>query len=164
MSNLSTTVSPSVHKTVLGRLLASIGSFVTGLLNGAKKGFQAMPADQQQAVIQGVNISQILKENYAKGEAAVVQLVSDKVGVSSEIANAAILAIASASGIKTGKIQDYLDSIANKVQAGVTDNEWNSLWQTAAQFGASYLTSGKLDWVSLSLGIVEFAYQHFIKK
>lgn len=161
---MTTVISPAVHKTVLGRLLASIGGFVSHLLDGAKKGFQAMPVDQQQAVIQGVNVSQILKENYAQGEAAVVKLVADKVGVSPDIATAAILAIAEASGIKTGKIQDYLDNIANKVQAGVTDNEWNSLWQTGAQFAASYLSGGKLNWVALSLGIVEFAYSHFIKK
>jgi|GEM_PF-3514296 hypothetical protein len=161
---MTTAVSPAVHKTVLGRLLASIGSIITNLLNGAKKGYQSLPADQQDAIVKGVNISQILKSSYAQGETAVVNLVASKVGVSPDIASAAILAIAEASGIKTGKIQDYLDSIANKVQDGVTDNEWNSLWQTGAQFAASYLSGGSLNWVSLSLGVIEFAYQHFIKK
>jgi hypothetical protein len=161
---MKTTVSPTIHKTVLGRLLASIGGFITHLLNSAKNGYNAMPADQQQALVKGVNISQLIKDNYTKGETALVNLVATELNISPDVASSAILSIAKDSGINTGKIQDYLDSIANKVQAGITDNGWNALWQTVAQFATSFISGGSVNWVSLGLGVVEFCYQHFIKK
>lgn len=156
------TTQTETQKTFFGKLIAAIGSFFEHLLSGAKTAFDNLPPDQQQALINGVNISQIIKENYTKGETAVVQLIADKTGLPSDVITQAILAIAKDAGINVTSVQAYLDSLADKVQAGITDNGWNSLFSDIAAFGASWLSTGSLNWVSLSIGLIEWAYQHFI--
>jgi hypothetical protein len=154
----------SEHKTAVGKLLASIGGFFVHLFAGAQKGFEEMPADQQEQVIQGVNIAQILKENYTKGETAVVTLIAEKTSLPIDIAATAILAIAKDNGINTTSVQDYLNHLADKIQAGITDNHWNSLWETAAKFAASYLSNGSVNWVTLGMGVIEYVLQTIVKK
>lgn len=158
----TTAVTTAAHKTFFGKLIASIGGFFSTLLAGAKKGFNALSPVQQQALINGVNIAQIIKENYAKGEASVVSLISQKTGLPADAVSTAILAIAKDAGVNVTSVQAYLDTLANKIQSGITDNNWNSLFSDIAAFGASYLSTGSLNWVSLSLGLIEFAYQHFV--
>ena len=154
----------SQHKTALGRLLQSIGGFFSGLFNSAKTAFNNLTPAEKDAIISGVNISQLIKDNYKLGEGAIVGLISTKTGLSAPVVSAAILSIGKDLGIDTGKIQDVLDHIANTVQKGLTDPAWNNLWQAIAKFGAMYLSNGRLDWVSLSMGLVEWAVQTFIVK
>jgi hypothetical protein len=153
----------SNQKTGISKLIAVIGAFIAGLFKTAGKAFNSLPKEQQDAIIQGVNISQIIKDNYAKGEIAVLSMIIDKTGVSADVAEFAVLAVAKDMGINVSTVQDFLNVLADKVQAGITDNHWNELWQSIAKFGASYLSTGKVDWVTLSLGVVEFALHQFVK-
>ena len=160
---MSALTQTAAQKTFFGKLLATVGAFLSHLLSGAQTAFKKLSPDQQKALINGVNVSQIIKDSYAQGEAAVVSLIAQKTGLTADAVTQLILVIAKDAGINVTSVQGYLDAIAAKVQAGLTDLGHNSLFSDTASFAASYLSSGKLDWVSLSLGLVEFAYQHFIK-
>jgi predicted regulator of amino acid metabolism with ACT domain len=123
-----------------------------------------MPKADQDNVIAGVNIAQIIKENYTKGEDAVVSLIVDKTGIPKDVVEQGILTIAKDAGINTTSVQSYLDTIADKIQAGITDNHWNALWENVAKFAASFLSDGKLNWVTLGMGVIQFALQAIVKK
>lgn len=148
----------------LKTLVASIGHFFENLFKTTKTAFNALPPDQQDAIIKGVNISQLIKNGYAKGETALVSDIATKLNISTDIANGVILHILnSIPGINVTVIQDGLNKLADNLQAGITDEGWNGLWEVAAKSAASWLSTGSLNWVTLGLGVVEFAVQHFIK-
>jgi len=147
----------------LKSLIHSIGAFFENLFKNTAADFNNLPKEQQDAIIQGVNISQIIKTGYAKGEAFVVNEIASTLNVFPDVASAVILEVGKGFGIDTGKVQDVLNHFADKVQAGITDNGWNGLWQNVAQFAASYMATGSLNWVTLALGVVEFAVQHYLK-
>lgn len=146
------------------RLIDSIGEIISHLLHGAQNAFNNLPKEQQDAIISGVNVSEILKTSASQGEAAVVKLVADKIGMSTDVATGLILNIGKDLGIDANSVQDVLDHIADKAQSAVTDNSWNALWQDIAKFAASWLSTGSLNWVTLALGVIEFAFQKFVKK
>lgn len=151
------------HKTALGRLLAEIGGIIGNLFNSTKKDFNSLPPDQQQAAINGSQISQIIKTGYAKGEAWVITQVTALTGLPADVATQTILSIAKDDGVNVTSVQAYLDALADKIQVGITNNKWNALFEDLAKFGATYLTQGKLDWVTLGLGIIQYAFQAFVK-
>lgn len=161
---MSTTLPTAVpaHKSILSRIIASIGIFMVHLFTGAGNGFNELAPAMQQGAVNGSQISQILKLFYAKGEAFVIQKITDVTGLPADVATQAVLSVAKDAGINTTSVQAYLDHIADTVQAGVTDNKWNALWQDVAKFAANYLTQGKLDWVTLSIGIIEYVFQTFV--
>jgi len=147
----------------LASIINSIGHFFANLFSHAKNSFNELPKEQQDALVQGVNISQTLKEVYKEGEDAAVTAIATKLGVSEDIARGVILHVGKDLGVDTGQIKDVLDHFADKVQAGITDSGWNALWQDVASFAAQFMSTGKLNWVTLSLGVVEFAFQKFVK-
>jgi len=151
------------HKTFFGKIIASIGGFIAHLFTGAKNAFNDLPKEQQDAIIQGVNISQLLKEGYKEGAGYVLAEIETKLNIPADVATQLLLTVFKDMGINVTKVQDGLDQIADKVQAGITDNNWNSLWQIGAKSAAQWLSQGKLDWVSLAMGLVEWAYLHFLK-
>lgn len=156
-------MSTDQHKTAIGRLLAAIGGFIVALFHSAGAAFNNLSPDQQKATIDGTNISQILKTGYKNGADWVLAEITKVTGLPADVAEQTILSIAKDNGVSTTSVQDYLDHIADKVQQTVTDNKWNAIWQDVAKFAANYLTQGSLDWVSLSLGIIEYAFQTFVK-
>lgn len=148
----------------LSNLIASIGHFFGNLFKTTQTAFNALPKEQQDAIISGVNVSQIIKEGYTKGEAFVVSEAATKLNVSTNVATGLILHVLnSIPGINTTSIQAGLDKLADHIQTGITDNGWNGLWETVAKSGASWLSTGSLNWITLGLGVVEFAVQHFLK-
>lgn len=159
---MSTVITTAEHKTALGKILAAIGGFVVSLFHNAGKSWGDLTPSQQQGAINGSQVSEIIKNLYASGETAVVSKITEVTGLPADVAEQTVLSIAKDAGVNTTSVQAYLDHIADTVQKGVTDNKWNSLWQGVAMFGANYLTQGKLDWVTLSLGIIEYAFKTFV--
>lgn len=156
-------MSDQKHKTAIGRLLASVGGFIVALFHSAGSAFNNLPPDQQKAAIDGSSISQILKTGYKNGATWILAEITKVTGLPSDVVEQTILSIAKDNGVNTTSVQDYLDHIADKTQGVITDNKWNAIWQDIAKFAANYLSQGKLDWVSLSLGIIEYAFQTFVK-
>lgn len=156
-------MSETTHSTFFGKLIAAIGSFFAHLVTGAKNAFEELDPQQQQAIIQGVNVSQIIKEGYTKGADFVIGEVATKLNMPTDVAEQVILTALKDIHINVTSVQSGLDKLANAVQAGITDNNWNGIWQSVATSAAQWLATGKLDWVSLSMGLVEWAFQHFLK-
>jgi hypothetical protein len=150
-------------QTFFGRLIAAIGGFFAHLLNGAKSAFDELPKQQQDAIIQGVNISQILKDGYTKGVAFVLSEIEAKLNIPEDVATQLLQTALKDIGINEADLQTGFAKLADKLQSGVTDNNWNSLWQTVASSAAQWLSTGSLNWVSLAMGLIEWAFQHFVK-
>lgn len=150
------------HKTFFGKLIAAIGGFFSHLLNGAKSAFEELPQEQQNDIVNGVNISQIIKDGYKEGEDYIVNAVAEQTKTDTSEAQALIRVALKDIGINKDSIQEGLDTIADMVDKGITDNDYNGLWRDIATSAAQWLSSGKLDWVSLGMGLVEWAFQHFI--
>lgn len=151
------------QKTFFGRLIADFGAFLLHLFTGAKNAFNDLPPQQQQDIINGVNISQIIKDGYTKGEQFVVDEVSKTLNLPVDVTQQVILTGLKDIGINVTSIQAGFDQLAAKIQAGITDTHWNSLWQTVASSAAQWLSTGSLNWVSLAMGLIEWAFQHFVK-
>lgn len=148
----------------LKSLIDSIGNWFGALFRTTKTAYEQLPKQQQDAIISGVNISQIIKQGYTKGETDLVAEVASKLGISTEVAETVILHVLnSIPGINTASIQAGLDKLADALQNGITDEGWNGLWEVAAKSAASWMATGSLNWVTLGLGVVEFAFQHFLK-
>lgn len=147
----------------LKSIIQAIGRFFEKLFNDTKDAFEELPKEQQDAIIQGVHVAEAIKEFYSKGEQFIVSLIALKANVSDDVARGAILAIGKDLGVDTGQVRDVLDKVANRVEEAVTDNAWNALWQDVAKFATIWLSTGKANWLTLGLGVIEFAYQRFIK-
>lgn len=118
----------------------------------------------QQGLINGSKLADLLKQTVGEAEETVVRTVATSLGVSEDVAKGAILAVGKDLGIDTDKVSTVQDDLAHKAQNAVTDNAWNSLWQLVAQSAAQWFTQGKFNWASLSMGILEFVYNTFVKK
>lgn len=156
-------MSTAAQKSFFGRLLAAIGGFFSHLVSGAKSAFSDLPKEQQDAIIQGVNISQILKDGYTKGVDAVLAEIQSKLNIPVDVATILLQTALKDVGIDEADLGVGFGKLADKIQAGITDNHWNSLWQTVAKSAAQWLSIGKVDWVSLSMGLIEWSFQRFVK-
>jgi len=146
----------------LQNLINSIGHFFGALFRTTKTAFEQLPEDQQANIIKGVNLSQLIKEGYAKGEDLLIDEVSAKIGVPKDVAKGLILHVLQSLGIDCISVQDGLNELSGRIERTITDDGWNGLWESVAKFAASWLSTGKLNWVTLGLG-VEFCYQRFLK-
>lgn len=152
----------TTHSTFFGKLIASIGDFLSHLITGAKNAFQALPPEQQDQLIKGVNVSQLIKDGYTKGETYIVTTISTALAIPPEATKPLIIAALTDMGFKCTVIQDGLNQLADKIQEGVTDNNWNGLWQLAASGVATYLSGGTVNWLTMAFGALEFAYQEYV--
>lgn len=160
---MSTTTQTEQQKTFFGKIIAAIGGFIAHLFTGAKNAFDELTPAQQQAIVQGVNISQILKDGYTKGVDFVLGEIETQLTIPQDVATQLLQTALKDIGINETDLQTGFNKLADKVQAGVTQTGWNSLWQTIASSAAQWLSTGSLNWVSLAMGLVEWVYQNMVK-
>jgi hypothetical protein len=147
----------------LKTLIASIGHFFEKLFNTTRDSFNDLPKEQQEAIIQGVNVAEIIKLDYRQGAENLIHQIAAVTNVSDDVAKAVILHVLNSLGIDAIEVQDGLDKFAQRVENTITDDGYNGLWQSIAKFAASWLSTGSLNWITLSLGVVEFVYQKLFK-
>lgn len=146
-------------QTFLGRLIGIIGDFFKKLWEGTKDAFEELPQEQQNAAILGTQLSQLLKDNFSRSSAYVVELVASKLGISSDVATGVILYAGKQLGVTEPTVQAVLDHFATRINEGIDDIAHNSLFKSVAEFAAYFFGTGKLNWITISLGIIEYAYQ-----
>lgn len=144
---------------VFSRLIASIGSFFAKLIHDTGDAFEKLPPDQQIAILNGTNLSQLLKDNFNRAEVYVIDLVAVKLDVSFDVAKAAILYVGKQLGVTEGSVQAVLDHVGGKVTSGIDDIAHNSFFKSIAEFASFFLGAGALNWVTISLGVIEYAYR-----
>ncbi len=110
-----------------------------------------------------MNVGQIIKQGYSKGAEEIISEIATALNVSQEIATGVILHVLQSLGINVTEVQAGLDALADRIQNTITDDGWNGLWESVAKFAASWLSTGALKWVTLGLGVIEFAYQKLFK-
>jgi uncharacterized protein YoaH (UPF0181 family) len=149
----------------LRRIPATLRKLVQDMFDNTERDWHALTHEQQQAIINGSQISELIKEGYKRGEDYLIKEATALTGLPVEAIAAILLNILQDKfGVNIKSIQEGLDKGAEAIENGLTSNGRKDLWQGVAKFAAGYLSDGKLDWVSLSLGVVEFAYRKFIKK
>jgi hypothetical protein len=147
----------------LKSLIQSIGKFFDGLFRSTKKAFNELPEDQKDAIIKGVNISELIKSGYTLGPEYLINAVATGCDVSKDVARGVIDHVLKSWGINSTDIQSGLDKLAERIEDGLTDDGWNGLWEVGAKAAASWLSTGRLNWITLGLGVLEFAYQKIFK-
>lgn len=146
----------------LSKLIASIGHFFERLFKDTQDAFKELDPQQQDAILNGVKLSQIIKNNLDKTEDEIVSIVASELNISNDVATQLILFVGKNLGIDSPKVDLVIAWIKNKESVFLTDLQHNSLFESIAKFASVWLSTGKLDWVSLSMGLVEYAYQ-FLK-
>ncbi|EHQ30013.1 hypothetical protein [Mucilaginibacter paludis] len=147
----------------LAHLPSALFNVIKSLGHSIQSQWDNLPKAEQDAVINGSKVGELLKQFYKDGEAVVLQKVTEATGLSPDIATAAILAVGKDLGINATTVQQVLDHIGSKVDELLTDTGWNGLWSNIAKSLAGWLSTGSLDWVSLSMGLMEWAYRAFVK-
>src|ERR1051325_3642014 len=137
---MADTTNTPQHKTFFGRLIAAIGSFFGHMVTGAEKAFKALPKEQQDDIVNGVNISQILKSGYTKGKDAVLTEIETKLNIAPDVAEQLLLVALKDININEADLQTGFNKLADRIQAGVTDNHWDDLWKTIAKSAAQWLS------------------------
>lgn len=144
-------------------LPGDILNLLKSLFKHTQKEFDNLSEADKKGLINGSKLSELLKNAIGESEDVVLTSVAAYLGVSKDVAKGVILAVGKDLGIDTDKVSDVQNKLAEKAQEAVTDNQWNSLWQLVAQSAAQWFTSGKFNWASLSMGLLEFVYNTFVK-
>ena len=148
--------------------MSFISKLFQGFLNlfrsAAEAAWASMSKDLQNNALTAAQAVQIIKTSIDKGYTEIKLLVAAKTGFTVDQVDQFILAIAKDAGVSTAYPEKSYALLQEKAKAVDTDNEWNALWQNLMKFGATYLTSGKLDWITLSLGVAQLAYEKITKK
>jgi hypothetical protein len=141
----------SIFKSIFGTLWG----LIKGLFESTQDAFNRLPKEQQDAILQGVQVSQIIKDSVGKAESDVIQLAADKLGISHDIATGLFAQLSA-----DLKVDQVVAGVADKIEAGLTDLAHNALFENIAKFATSFLGAGQVSWITLALGVVEYAYQY----
>lgn len=140
---------------IFSKLFGVIWNAIKSLFESTKDAFEQLPSDEQQAILNGTKVAQIIKDNLSRGETYVIDVIAVQLNISVDDAADLFQSLA-----KDLNVDQVVSGIADKVAQGLTDIAHNSLFQSIAQFAASYLSGGKVNWITLALGVIEYAYQY----
>lgn len=137
-------------------ILEQFGHWVTSLFTTAEGHFNALPLNQQQAILNGSAIPQIIKTNLDAGETEITGLIIQKTGLQADTINSLLQGLYKQFNVATlAEYQALLKS--------ATGTFWATLLEGAAKFLAGVLSGGVVTWESLGLGLLTYAYNTFIK-
>lgn len=147
-------------------------SFITRILNGflnifrsaASKAWNSLSKDLQNHALTASSVVQIIKTTLDKSYIDVVVLISRATGFDTAAVNSFIIAVGKDAGITANSAEMVFNELQRTAKDIDTDNGWNAFFQNLAKFGANFLSGGKLDWVSLSYGIIQIAFEKLFKK
>lgn len=140
---------------IFSSIFGGLWKLIKGLFESTQDEFNKLPKEQQDAILQGVQVSQIIKDGVGKAESEIIQLVSDKLGISHDIATGLFAQLSA-----DLKVDQVVSGVADKIEAGLTDLAHNALFDNIAKFAASFLGAGQVNWLTLALGVIEYAYQY----
>ncbi len=126
--------------------------------------WDSLTQEEKDALIKSGQIGQILKEELANGEAAVVNAISEKLGLTPEEVNTTLLALAKAMGYNAATVTEFIDQLQAKINAGLQDSEWDELWETVTGTLMALESGSPVNWIGLIVGIGKFVYDTFLKK
>lgn len=138
----------------LGKLIKEVGQFLAKLLTDTGDAFNDLPKEQQDAILNGVQVAQIIKDNIDRGETYVIDVIASRLNLSQDVAKGLFDRLSKDLGVDS-----VLNGVADKIGQGITDLAHSALFQLIAQSAATFLSGGAVNWLTLALGVVEYAYQ-----
>lgn len=138
-------------------LISILQSIFPFLFNAAKKQWNNLPKDQQEALLHGTGITQIIKDNLDKTETEVKGLIVVYTGRASTDVNNILDNVFKEFNVFTlAELQTLLKGAQNTLK-------WNGTLTTIASAISIFISGGKLTWEGLLIGLLQFAYKQFIK-
>lgn len=142
---------------IFSKVFGAIWGVIKGLFESTQTEFNKLPKEQQDAILNGVQVSQIIKDNIDRGETYVIDVIASRLNLSQDVAKGLFGRLSNDLGVTS-----VLQGVADKIGQGITDLAHNALFQLIAQSAAAFLSGGTVNWLTLALGVVEYAYQ-FLK-
>lgn len=142
---------------IFASIFGGLWKLIKGLFESTANEFNKLPKEQQDAILNGVQVSQIIKDNIDRGETYVIDVIASRLNLSQDVAKGLFDRLSNDLGF-----QNILEVISNRIGQGITDIAHNALFQLIAQSAATFLSGGAVNWLTLALGVVEYAYQ-FLK-
>lgn len=138
-------------------LISILQSIFPFLFNAAKQQWKKLPKDQQQALLHGTGITQIIKDNLDKTETEVKYLIIVYTGLPSTDVNSILDNVFKEFNVVTlGELQTLLKGAENTLNR-------NGILTTIASAISIFISGGKLTWEGLLIGLLQFAYKQFVK-
>lgn len=139
---------------IFSDLFGGLWKLIKGLFESTATEFNKLPKEQQDAAFTSAQISQILKDNIGRGETYIKDVITSRLGLSADVVNGLFDSVA-----KDLNYDNLIDGLSNRISQGITDNAHNALFEDIAKFTALFLSAGTLNWITLALGMIEYAYQ-----
>jgi hypothetical protein len=130
------------------------------LFSAAQKEYDKLNKESQTGLLHGLNIGQIIKENLDAAETDIVNIIVAKTGLDADEVGAALQEIGDHYGITDGSIITYLQT---ELKAAQNVLKWKGILNTFANIAAIVLSGGSLTWEKLAMGLLQFAYEKFVK-
>lgn len=144
-------------------LIKFLESILPFLFNALKRAYDNMTTAQQQALVNAGMIGQLLKNNLSVLGSDLVTFIALKTGLPELDVSNTLLGLAKTFGLDTTDINAAVDFLQKKVSGAASDAEWNGLFTTILNAGATILSGGTIDWLHVALGLGEWVFQTFIK-
>ncbi|ASU34431.1 hypothetical protein [Mucilaginibacter xinganensis] len=133
------------------------------LFNAVERAYDQLPQSEKDALVKSGQFGQIIKTELTNGYNAIVKVSADKLGLKPAEVDLLLTSLAKEMSINISKPSDIIDALQSKVNAGLTNSGWDSLWTTISGQLAIIVTGGSVSWPTLALGLIEFVYQKFIQ-
>lgn len=141
----------SIFSTIFGGLW----KLIKPLFESTENAFNDLPQEQQNAILNGAQVSQILKDNVGRGETYVKEVIKSRLNLSQDVVDGLFDQLS-----KDLNYTGLLDGIADKIGQGITDASHNALFDDIAKFASLFLGAGAVNWITLALGAVTYAYHY----
>ncbi|MDB5288590.1 MAG: hypothetical protein JWR05_3539 [Mucilaginibacter sp.] len=133
------------------------------LFDALQRAWDQLSTVQQSAITNSGLIGQLLKNNLTILGTDLVTLIVSKTGLTEQEVTDALLALAKTFGLTTDSLNDAVSFLQGKLSSASSNEEWNGLLQIMLNAGGTFLSGGTLNWVSIAMGIGEWAYTNIIK-
>jgi hypothetical protein len=142
------------------------------LFSEVTKEWDSLTPEEQQALIKSGQIGQIIKETISQGTNAVINAISQKLGLSTDQVNTTLVALFTTMGLNLGaaesaieqKVDNGINQLQTKINSGLQDSEWNSLWEAVTGAAVAIVSHNPVNWITLLTTVGKFVYDKFIRK
>jgi hypothetical protein len=153
----------------LKKIAESVLPFLFGEVT---KEWDSLTPAEQQALIHSGQIGQIIKEQIANGPTAVVNAIASQLNLTPDQVNSTLITIFSAlgynltttEGTAESKVDAGINQLQAKINSGLSDPDWNALWETVTGTAVSLASKNPVNWLNVISVVGKFVYDKFIKK
>ncbi len=148
----------------LSKFLKKIGLFFKGLFNAAKKAYENLPEEQQQALLQGSGVIALINDMYDDAPDLIISAIREKFpNLPLDTVMAGINEALKGFGIDAGQtLVGAIEKLKEKLHIG-EGKTWAATSEMAAKFFAIVVAPKDMKYARIA-ALMEYVYQTFIKK